>query len=71
MDEEVKEYLRKDVVVEGFQVKNDVMVEVASFQKKLAKAGDWIVKQKDGKRFIVSAAEFPKKYFPLRGHEEG
>jgi len=65
-EDEPKEYLIRNIVVEAVRVKNDIEIMVST-RKKIAKAGDWIVTHKDGKKLIVSGKEFANKYMPLRG----
>jgi len=68
-DSKPEEYLYRDIIVEAIQMKEDLIFETNELCK-IASAGDWIVKHKNGIKKIVDPKKFFNDYTKIRSDKE-
>jgi hypothetical protein len=64
-----REFWTKNIVVEAYQVEDDIEVEVTE-SRIVAKRGDWVVTAKDGKTRVIDNRYFHENYFEINDHLE-
>lgn len=69
MDFAEKEYLVKDIVTTAHQLENDIIIDVLK-EKTLAKAGQWLVTFKDGRKKLMDNIDFQNRFIKINDHLE-
>jgi hypothetical protein len=64
-----KQYLVRDIVTTAYRLEADVFVDVLK-EKVLAKAGQWIVTFKDGRKKLMDNDDFQKRFIQINDHLE-